>query len=105
MPVFKIQPDFDAAALGLNEAESAVYRLLCSRRQCTSAELIKHGRVHHPQAIVEAINERLIAAGSAWLILCSSNRSPLAGPTQSMRTPLAYYRLRCTPHFTSSAKA
>ncbi|QLG89235.1 hypothetical protein HQ393_13840 [Chitinibacter bivalviorum] len=94
MATFLISPDIDAAALGLNAEEAAVYRQLCSRRQCTSTELIKQCRIQNPHALIEAINVRLKEANSEWLILCSVTRAPLSGPTQSMRTPVGYYRLR-----------
>ena len=103
MANFLITPDFDAASLGLNDEEAAVYRQLCSRRQCMSAELVKQCK--NPQAIVERINQQLKAANSQWLILCSVTRAPLSGPTQSMRTPIGYYRLRRNAPFQALGSA
>lgn len=101
MAIFQITPDFDAIALGLNNDETAVYRLLCSQRQCTSTELIKQCRIQNPHALIEAINAHLKSAHSDWRILCSVTRTPLNGPTQSMRTPVGYYRLRRNAPFQS----
>jgi hypothetical protein len=94
MRPFQITPDFDATALGLSTAQAAVYQLLCSRRQCTSTELIKHCQIKNPHELIESINLLLKAHHSEWLILASVTRAPLSGPTQSMRTPVGYYRLR-----------
>ncbi|WP_373973934.1 hypothetical protein NT239_09765 [Chitinibacter sp. SCUT-21] len=96
MATYSITPDFDALALGLDANQSKVYQQLCTRRQCTSAELIQRCHIHNPHAIIESINLRLKALHSEWLILASNPRAPLSGPTQSMRVPLAYYRLRKT---------
>lgn len=94
MRPFQITPDFDANALGLSPAQAAVFQLLCSRRQCTSTELIQSCQIKNPHELIESINLQLKEHHSEWLILASVTRAPLNGPTQSMRTPVGYYRLR-----------
>lgn len=93
MAHFQITPDYNAASLGLDTLQTAVYQHLCSQRQTTSAELISLYAVQNPQATIAAINARLLALKSGWQILISTPRAPQQGPTQSMRTPVAYYRL------------
>lgn len=93
MAHFQITPDHNAASLGLDAIQTAVYEHLCSQRQTTSAQLISLYAVQNPEATIATINARLLALNSSWQILISTPRAPLRGPTQSMRTPVAYYRL------------
>jgi hypothetical protein len=105
MSRFITTPDFSAEQLVLEPAEQAVYAQLCSQRQCTSAELIRRCAIKNPHAIIEQINAKLDAAQSQWHVFSSATRPPARGHTQSMRTPLGYYRLLRKTSFSTAPSA
>ncbi|WP_130107426.1 hypothetical protein [Iodobacter fluviatilis] len=77
------------SSLNLNPEEQRVCALLQKQRQCTSVELISKAKVSNPAAIIEGINQQLIAIQSPWCILCSATRSV----GRQSAAPVGYYRL------------
>ncbi|WP_293938147.1 hypothetical protein [Iodobacter sp.] len=75
--------------LNLSPDEQRVCALLLKQRQCTSVELISKAKISHPAAIIDAINQQLIASQSTWCILCSATRSV----GRQSAAPVGYYRL------------
>ncbi|AZN36488.1 hypothetical protein [Iodobacter ciconiae] len=75
--------------LNLSSDEQRVCALLQKQRQCTSAELISKAGVSNPNAVIDGINQQLLASHSQWFIQCSATRSL---GRQSV-APVGYYRL------------
>ncbi len=75
--------------LNLNSDEQRVCALLQKQRQCTSVELISKAKVTNPSAVIDGINQQLLAANSQWLIQCSATRST----GRQSAAPVGYYRL------------
>lgn len=75
--------------LNLSPEEQRVCALLQKQRQCTSVELISKAKVSNPSAVIDGINQQLLAANSQWLIQCSATR--ITG--RQSAAPVGYYRL------------
>jgi hypothetical protein len=57
--------------LNLSPEEQRVCALLQKQRQCTSVELISKAKVSNPSAVIDGINQQLLAANQPrlWAII------------------------------------